>query len=283
MNRGRLCTLAAALLHDVGQAVAVEGLDKLVHPQALVTARVEARLGLKLAAAALLCIELRARLGEQLLPLRREIKREMTGRSREIISAAREKTREIARGGCGGAGPHVAVAQLWACLVGLDGDGRTVDVRGAKLPRPRERSVLDHHELGNSVGDEHRLRWGARASALLRPSLWQQVAPPGWASTSRRAPKSKRALSPWSQCTGAPPSQCHRCPRSARDSRSPPRHPRGHEGRVTQRMAGCAGARCMTPRYTAPRAIGLCAARGCVRASTSAMAKGSPARQRPRR
>ena len=82
VNRGRLCTLAAALLHDVGQAVAVEGLEELVHPQALVTARVEARLGLKLAAAALLCIELRARLGEQLLPLRREIKWEMTVRSR---------------------------------------------------------------------------------------------------------------------------------------------------------------------------------------------------------
>ena len=97
MNRGRLCTLAAALLHDVSQAGAVEGLEELVHPQALVIARVEARLGLKLAAAALLCIELRARLGEQLLRLRREIKREMTVRSREIISAAREKTREIAR------------------------------------------------------------------------------------------------------------------------------------------------------------------------------------------
>mmetsp|Transcript_62272 Transcript_62272/g.150071 ORF Transcript_62272/g.150071 Transcript_62272/m.150071 type:complete len:203 (-) Transcript_62272:273-881(-) len=42
-------------------------------------------------------------------------------------------------------------------LVGIDSDGRAVDVRGAKLPRPHERSVLDHHQLGHSVGDEHRL------------------------------------------------------------------------------------------------------------------------------
>ena len=94
--REPLCTLAAALLHDVHQARAVECLEELVNPQALVTARVEARRAvLELAAAALLLIELRAHLGEQLLRLctAGEIKGDDKERSREIISA-REMNRE---------------------------------------------------------------------------------------------------------------------------------------------------------------------------------------------
>eukprot|EP00964_Phaeocystis_antarctica_P009549 scaffold5185_cov79-Phaeocystis_antarctica.AAC.1 len=51
-----------------------------------------------------------------------------------------------------------------------------------------------------------------RAAALLKTATCK-VAPPGWASMSRRAPKSARAWSPWSRCTAAPPSRCQSCRR----------------------------------------------------------------------
>ena len=175
---GPLCTLATAPRHGIRQAVAVELIEKAVNPRVAVTARVEARRrgDLELAAA-LLCIELRLRLGGKLLRLRGR------GGSRRSLEVAggRGRSRE-GRGGCRTTG-----CARWAHLVRIDGDGRAVDVRGAKLPRPHERSVLDHHQLGHSVGDEHRLRWrggmggwptkaphslfGVRGAPSVRPEL----------------------------------------------------------------------------------------------------------------
>ena len=67
-----MCTPATAPLYGIRQAVAVESIEKAVNPRVAVTARVEARRrrGALELAAALLCIELRLRLGGKLLRLR---------------------------------------------------------------------------------------------------------------------------------------------------------------------------------------------------------------------
>ena len=90
-GRGPLCTLAAALLHDIRQAGAVECLEEVVNPLALVTARVEARRrgGLELATAALLRSELRVHLVGQLFRLRE-------------IMGGHWRSREITGDNCGG-------------------------------------------------------------------------------------------------------------------------------------------------------------------------------------
>ena len=113
-GRGPLCTLAAALLHDTRQAGAVECLEEVVNPLALVTARVEARRrgGLELATAALLRSELRVHLVGQLFRLREIMggSLEVAGdrvrllwRSREIMYSS-EVARKIAGGGGVGEG-----------------------------------------------------------------------------------------------------------------------------------------------------------------------------------
>ena len=119
-----MCTLAAALLHDTRQAGAVECLEEVVNPLALVTARVEARRrgGLELATAALLRSELRVHLVGQLLRLREIMggSLEVAGdrvrllwRSREIMYSS-EVARKIAGGGGVGRGAGLLRVKLGA-------------------------------------------------------------------------------------------------------------------------------------------------------------------------
>ena len=108
-GRGPLCSPATAPFHDTRQAVAFELIEKFVNPLALVTARVEARHGgggcLELAAA-LLCIELRLRLGGKLLRLRgRRGSRGITGyhwRSPEVTGGHGKVAGGVRDHGCAG-------------------------------------------------------------------------------------------------------------------------------------------------------------------------------------
>ena len=123
-GRGPLCTLAAALFHDIRQAGAVECLEEVVNPLALVTARVEARrrggLGaLELAAAALLRSELRARLLGQLLRLRE-------------IMGGHWRSREITGDNCGGRGKLLFIRSMGG------GVGRGAGLLRVKLGAPRQ-------------------------------------------------------------------------------------------------------------------------------------------------
>ena len=122
---------------------------------------------------------------------------------------------------------------------GGEGNGRMADsagtphsfslfgVRGApsvlpELPEPSARVFIMWRAAGYS--DRH----------------WQQVAPPGWASMSRRAPRSARAWSPWSRCTAAPPSRCRRWRRQSARARQKSAVTRSAtQGRALPRSAPC--------------------------------------------